>query len=45
MPNVNNIIYNKASKKEDNIPYVREPEKLINYPSIKVKAQTSSLKE
>ena len=45
MPNINKIIYNEASKKEDNIPYIREPEKLIDYPSIKVKAEASSLKE
>ena len=45
MPSVNNIIYNKVNKKEDSIPYIKESEKLIDYPSIKVKAKASSLKE
>ena len=45
MPSMNNVIYNKASKKEDSISYVREPEKLADYPSIEVKAKASSLKE
>ena len=45
MPSVNNIIYNEASKKEDSISYIRESEKLIDYPSIEVKTEAFSLKE
>ena len=45
MPNMNNIIYNKASEKEDSVPYIREPKKLIDYLFIKVKTEVSSLKE
>ena len=45
MPNVNNIICNEANKKKDNIPYIRESEKLTDHPSIKIKTKASSLKE
>ena len=42
---MNNIIYNKVNKKENSLPYTRESKKLADYPSIKVKAEASSLKE
>ena len=45
MPSVNNIIYNKASKKEDSVPCIKEPEKFTDYLSVEVKTKISSLKE
>ena len=45
MPSINNIIYNKASKKEDNILYIKESKKLTDYSSIEVKTKVFFLKK